>query len=758
MMVLAAHNLVEWLAGRTNLPKGSVEQIVWVVLLGGLVFASVHLITMLITRWGDQASTSKSLIFSVLVHLSCAFGLVVVAPPEPLAETPSQEEDRIDIVQLVVEGEQDTQLDAAGNTATWEHPSLRPEQDLSRLARARLELRHAEGSQRDEQSITPPDLVYPDLPSWPDDPVNVPSPDRSSQADMQVEAAVPFKLDDPIAEANPETVVLSIPSRIRTFKMSAGMQLRPVERTPRRGSIDRVQDELEPDRKLSSIDAANDPSSLLRRGPQDDSIHRRVGPAPTKLPSEELGKNKENDSKGMESGASAPPRFARIPTRNPRSHEKGGVQRIRPERTPKTRDPSDAATSVVRQGIPNSVASNELKLNVARPNFEPLRDRKKPSIPATYQLRSLARRREVAQRYGGTDASERAVETSLRWLILHQHPQGHWDGDGFSTHCPEGDRCSGHAGRLLHGTDKRSDDERRAGLHADAGLTALSVLAFLGAGYTHEEGQYANQVNRALDWLIRQQQDDGYLGGNATHYARMYCHGMATYVLAEALGMQSDPTVDTGLREPLQRAVAYIVTHQNSEDGGWRYIQGQSSDMSIFGWQLMALKSAEIAGIPMPSETRSKMIQFLIDRSLGERKGLATYRITVEPSPATPSMTAEALFCKQILGINRSNPASRQAVEYLQGHLPKRSQYNLYYWYYGTLAMYQYGGKPWRQWNESLRDTLVQDQRQSGHAAGSWDPRPPWGPSGGRIYSTALGTLCLEVYYRFLPLYQMGNR
>jgi len=178
----------------------------------------------------------------------------------------------------------------------------------------------------------------------------------------------------------------------------------------------------------------------------------------------------------------------------------------------------------------------------------------------------------------------------------------------------------------------------------------------------------------------------------------------------------------------------------------------------MFGWQLMALKSAEIAGIPIPDRSRKLMVQFLKDRSLGEHRGLAAYRITEPPLPPTPSMTAEALFCKQMLGIHRDNPASVEAIEYLLEHLPKRSEQNLYYWYYGTLAMYQYGGDPWRQWNERLRDLLVEDQRKTGHAAGSWDPRPPWGPYGGRIYSTALSTLCLEVYYRFLPLYQVGGQ
>ena len=72
--------------------------------------------------------------------------------------------------------------------------------------------------------------------------------------------------------------------------------------------------------------------------------------------------------------------------------------------------------------------------------------------------------------------------------------------------------------------------------------------------------------------------------------------------------------------------------------------------------------------------------------------------------------------------------------------------------------MYQYGGNPWREWNEDLRELLISEQVTHGANAGSWDPRPPWGPYGGRLYSTTLSTLCLEVYYRFLPLYQMGGQ
>ena len=333
----------------------------------------------------------------------------------------------------------------------------------------------------------------------------------------------------------------------------------------------------------------------------------------------------------------------------------------------------------------------------------------------------------------------------MRWLALHQNSEGYWNADRFG------------AGQVE--IDENGVDRKRAGIKADTGLTALAVLAFLGAGYTHEEGQYADRIDRALRWLIRQQRNDGYLGGDSTRYAQTYCHAMATYAMAEAYGMQSDPTIDTGLRKPLQRAIRHTLSTQNPKDGGWRYVKGQVSDMSIFGWQLMALKSAQIGGIPIPEEAKGRMIEFLKSRSQGRHDGLASYGgwDSRQSTRVTPSMTAEALFCKQMLNIERDNPACTEAVGYLMQNMPRRSELNLYYWYYGTLAMYQYGGESWRMWNESVRDLLVAEQLQTGENAGSWDPRGPWGPYGGRLYSTTLSTLCLEVYYRFLPLYQMGG-
>ena len=374
-------------------------------------------------------------------------------------------------------------------------------------------------------------------------------------------------------------------------------------------------------------------------------------------------------------------------------------------------------------------------------------------VPAPYRLRTSPQRKKIAVEMGANEDSERAVEISLKWLAAHQHPHGYWE-PIESTLGREPEPIKGLNGEAL-------EERERSGFNSETGLTALAVLAFLGKGYTHEDNAFAENVERALRWLIAQQDSQGFLGGKANKYGRMYCHGMATIALGEAYGMTKDRT----LREPLARAVQYIVAMQYP-DGSWRYIDWRQlnsdqrqADMSMFGWQLMALKSAKTAGLDVPEPSFKKGIAFLLaigdnvkSRGLSQAGGLASYRQGEQPKP---SMTAESLFCKQMLGIKRTNRASIEAVEYLEKNLPRRSKQDLYYWYYGTLAMYHHGGDAWQKWNQALRDNLVADQRTDGEFAGSWNPRSPWGDYGGRVFSTAISTLCLEVYYRFLPLYQM---
>lgn len=353
-------------------------------------------------------------------------------------------------------------------------------------------------------------------------------------------------------------------------------------------------------------------------------------------------------------------------------------------------------------------------------------------VPDAYRLRVAADRADVARRRGGTGQTEAAVQAALRWLANNQSPDGRWNAKAHG------------AGREANISGR---DRQGAGGSADNAMTGLALLAMLAGGHTHLDGPYQKNVGRGIDYLVESQADDGNLGGRAATFEFMYCHAMATCALSEAFGM----TRDERLRAPVLRAIGYTVRAQDSIGGGWRYRPGDAGDTSQLGWQLMALKSAELAGVPISNTTRQGVARYLQSVASGKHGGRASYRPGESPSRA---MSAEAIYCWQLLGLPRQHPAENEAVEYLLDEMPGEGDYNLYYWYYATLCMYQLQDARWQQWNHALQTVLIRRQvRQKGPLAGSWDPNGLWDSYGGRVYSTALATLSLEVYYRFLPLY-----
>src|SRR5690606_21041897 len=139
---------------------------------------------------------------------------------------------------------------------------------------------------------------------------------------------------------------------------------------------------------------------------------------------------------------------------------------------------------------------------------------------------------------------------------------------------------------------------------SDTAATALALLPFLGAGQTHKSGQYRDTVGKGLRWLVMMQTNDGDLRGMGS--GRMYAHGIASIALCEAYAL----TNDSSLRGPAQRAIDFIAAAQHKK-GGWRYDPGQEGDTSVVGWQLMALRSAELAGLEVPKQCFVLADQFL---------------------------------------------------------------------------------------------------------------------------------------------------
>ncbi len=291
-------------------------------------------------------------------------------------------------------------------------------------------------------------------------------------------------------------------------------------------------------------------------------------------------------------------------------------------------------------------------------------------------------------------------------------------------------------------------EKHSANSRSDTAGTGLALLPFLAAGHSPQTGKYQENVIRGLKWLIAGQKPDGDLMSKDDNpHWRMYAHGIATIALCEAYGISKQPE----FKEPTQRALDFIVKSQNPTTGGWRYQPQDPGDTSVVGWMVMALKSGEMAGLPAPQAAYVGAQRWLAaveaNKPVGGQFGYTT-------PVTTASMTAEGLLCLQFMGTPRNHPRMRAGADFILANLPDAARDTSYYWYYGTQMMYHMQGDYWKAWNGKLRDMLVATQVKDGPNAGTWDPRDPREVQGGRLYSTSLKLLMLEIYYRHLPLYQ----
>lgn len=341
--------------------------------------------------------------------------------------------------------------------------------------------------------------------------------------------------------------------------------------------------------------------------------------------------------------------------------------------------------------------------------------------------------REAMLGTGGTKQSERAVAAALNWIARHQNRDGSWSLN--HTRSCSGGSCSGPG-------DHQSDPA----------ATALALLPFLAAGQTHQsKGPYQKNITLGLNWLIKNQKPTGDLSAGGS---QMYTHGLAAIAMCEAYGMTQDSRV--GLSA--QAALRFIESGQNRL-GGWRYSHGSDdSDTSVFGWQVMALKSGQMAGLQVNEGALERGRAYL--KSCAKGKYGSEFSYIPEGGP-TYTMTSVGLLTSQYLGAKRDDPVIVGGVEYLSRNKPALETRNTYYWYYATQVMHNVPGPQWDDWNRQMRKILINTQEKKGCAAGSWDPAgtnpDPWGAQGGRLMVTSLSCLTLEVYYRYLPLYKLDK-
>ncbi len=289
-------------------------------------------------------------------------------------------------------------------------------------------------------------------------------------------------------------------------------------------------------------------------------------------------------------------------------------------------------------------------------------------------------------------------------------------------------------------------------------INALAMLAFLSSGHVPGRGKYGDVIEdgtlkpgvltRAKKYVLSRAQPTGYISSSS-----MYEHGLATLALAEMYGMDPDPELENKLR----KAVDLIVKTQ-SPAGGWRYNPVPADqDMSVTVMQIVALRAANNAEVPVPDTTIQKAIKYV--QSCGHPAGGYGYG-GVGQGPQT---SAAGALSMQLLG-KADDPNVPRTMAYLQGFAPQwgaNVQYFYYFHYYAIQAHYQYGGKEWNEWHPRVREMLLSHQNKDPKKDdyGSWDVPPGtaeagYAPPDNKAYSTALATLVLNIYKHFLPAYQ----
>jgi len=280
-------------------------------------------------------------------------------------------------------------------------------------------------------------------------------------------------------------------------------------------------------------------------------------------------------------------------------------------------------------------------------------------------------------------------------------------------------------------------------------VNSVSILSFLGRGNVPGRGPYRDLLARAKKFILISQQPSGLFASPRPSQGPMYEHALSTLACSEMYGM--DP--DSELEEKLRKAIDLIVKAQ-SPNGGWRYQPTPGDhDLSVTVMQIVALRAANNAEIPVPGPTIEKAIAYV--KSCAAQNGGFSYQPGQGPNP---QMTAAGVLSLQLLG-NYNDPAIQPALDYM-AKLPIQWEnsglnYFFYFHYYAIQGHYQAGDKYWNDWHPRVREMLLGKQ----NADGSWDVSPGTAENEGtvgpnKIYWTSMASLVLEIYMHFLPAYQ----
>ena len=311
------------------------------------------------------------------------------------------------------------------------------------------------------------------------------------------------------------------------------------------------------------------------------------------------------------------------------------------------------------------------------------------------------------------DNTEQIIKGALKYMAAKQTPNGSWNAGG--------------------------------GEHPVA-MTAYTLMAFLAAGNTPNEGEYGKHVTRGMQYLIERVGPDGYISAAGANSDRggsnMYGHGIASIALAELYGMSKDPR----LKVKLELAIHLIESCQNDQ-GGWRYQPRKAdADLSVTVLQVVALRAAKNSGIDVAQGTIDRAVSFVKSCNDSSDGGF-----TYQPRNRQTGFarTAAGVYCLQVCGLY-DDPMVAKGSEFLMDGRGNPHEWYTYGHFYAAPAQYMIGGDTWKKWYERMNKELTETVKREGDFA-SWEPIDH---KVGPLYATAVYTTILAMPYHYIPLYQ----
>jgi hypothetical protein len=297
---------------------------------------------------------------------------------------------------------------------------------------------------------------------------------------------------------------------------------------------------------------------------------------------------------------------------------------------------------------------------------------------------------------------------------------------------------------------QQADDGSFEGGGPRIAMTSMALMSYLSTGHTQDVGRYGLTVRRCIDLLIRSQPADGYFG--RVDGSRMYGQGIATLALAEAYGVESDAAQRNRIRAAVERGVGVILRAQevnktDSNAGGWRYEpQSTDSDLSLSGWNLLALRAAQSIGIDVPKANLDRAVDYVLKCYRADHDGFA-YQPQGEVSVAMTGVGVLTLCLvdspQRMEVVSAGKTLGADPAAFTTGRFP------YYTLYYATHAAFQIGAPVWNEVWPATRDLLLSRQSKDGGWPASGSTEEP-----GRIYATSMSILTLSVPSHILPVYQ----